>query len=313
MEINDKLISKGDICDVYLRTDMKKGIKSIVRVYGKSDPEYFRTEKEILLRYRTVNFPALVDAYSSDEKDVLITEYIEGITILDKVRSQRVFSRQRAVEIIRLVIKAVLRFYSVSGNRYVFTDLSPGNIVMREDGEISIVDLNSVTVKGNFFRTATPGFSVEESFSDAFTDNRSDIYSVGKLYCFMLTGRSELPGPGVLCKKDEDILSKCIVNKTYKSLEEISDDLVAEEKKRSILVLFKRKIFVTGSEEFALELVFILRNMGYRAALDNKGRDMALLRYFTKYDEKNELMDTSDPDISEVLIKTCFIAAAAFF
>jgi serine/threonine protein kinase len=297
MEINDKLISTGDICDVYLRTDLKKEIKNIVRIYKKTDPGYFCTEKEILLRYRTVNFPALVDAYSSEEGDILITEYVQGCTILEKVRAQRVFSREEAAETIKLIIKAILRFYSVSENRYVFTDLSPGNIVMREDGEISIVDLNSVMVKGNVFRTATPGFSVEESFNNAFTDNKADIYSIGKLYCFMLTGGSELPKPGVLCKKDENILSKCIVHKAYENLEELADELGTEEKKRNILVLFKRRICVTGKEEFALELVFLLRNMGYRASIENKGKDTPLLKYFIKYDEENNLLDTSDPDV----------------
>ena len=75
-------------------------------------------------------------------------------------------------------------------------DLKPGNIMLRKDGSIALIDFglaktakleSEITDKGEIF--GTPYYMSPEQGHGNGVDERSDIYSLGVIFFEMLTGK----------------------------------------------------------------------------------------------------------------------------
>lgn len=101
---------------------------------------------------------------------------------------------RRALEIMLKIIEEVGRFHEKSG--LLHGDLKPGNII-GSDGKVYLVDFETAgreRLAGNVrlgkaktIKFITPGFSAPEITRGELTV-RSDIYSLGKILLYMLTG-----------------------------------------------------------------------------------------------------------------------------
>ncbi|MFI8325515.1 class IV lanthionine synthetase LanL [Streptomyces sp. NPDC085529] len=74
----------------------------------------------------------------------------------------------------------------------VLRDLTPGNVMVRPDGELRLIDLELAVVAEDAplpTRVGTPGFSAPERLVDAPVSPTADAYSLGATVCFVLTGK----------------------------------------------------------------------------------------------------------------------------
>jgi hypothetical protein len=78
--------------------------------------------------------------------------------------------------------------------RLVHRDLSPGNVRMTRDGRCKLLDFGALSAFGvSDVVAGTPSSVPPEAFSGAPLDQRTDLYSLGALAYWMLTGRHAYP------------------------------------------------------------------------------------------------------------------------
>ncbi|MFC9596173.1 class IV lanthionine synthetase LanL [Streptomyces sp. NPDC056944] len=74
----------------------------------------------------------------------------------------------------------------------VLRDFTPGNVMVRPDGELRLIDLELAVLEDETAlptRVGTPGFSAPERLADAPVSPTADYYSLGATACFVLAGK----------------------------------------------------------------------------------------------------------------------------
>ncbi|MHC6630242.1 class IV lanthionine synthetase LanL [Streptomyces globosus] len=85
----------------------------------------------------------------------------------------------------------------------VLRDFTPGNVMVRPDGELRLIDLELAVLREDDAlptRVGTPGFSAPERLLDAPVSPTADYYSLGATICFVLAGKV----PNLLAEEPAD-------------------------------------------------------------------------------------------------------------
>ena len=135
--------------------------------------------------------PRVEATYELPDCVAVVLDYVPGPT-LEQVVAERGRSQQsEAVNLAQQICEAVQELHRLG---VLHRDLTPANIIVADDGA-HIIDLGIArpltdTANRNRDTTAlgTYGFASPEQYGFAPTDVRSDIYSLGRILGFMLTG-----------------------------------------------------------------------------------------------------------------------------
>jgi serine/threonine-protein kinase len=128
-------------------------------------------------------------------------EYLSGLTLQELIEKHGPISSGRAIFVLRQVCGALNEAHSIG---LVHRDIKPGNVILSTRAglhdvakllDFGLVRIGSqdaqdprLTQSGSVF--GTPAYmSPEQAAATADVDARSDIYSVGALACFLLTGQ----------------------------------------------------------------------------------------------------------------------------
>lgn len=85
----------------------------------------------------------------------------------------------------------------------VLRDFTPGNVMVRPDGDLRLIDLELAVLADDAAlptRVGTPGFSAPERLLDAPVSPTADYYSLGATVCFVLAGKV----PNLLAEEPHD-------------------------------------------------------------------------------------------------------------
>ncbi len=164
--------------------------------------ERFMREAETSAR---LNHPNIVQIYSVDEKDGLayfVMALIEGQNLGDRVRMGGALPFAEAKKVLREVADALAYAHR---HGVVHRDIKPDNILIDGQSRRAMVTdfgIARAATEGDSRLTATgttigtPSYmSPEQCAGDRQLDGRSDLYSLGAVAYYMLTGQPPFTGP----------------------------------------------------------------------------------------------------------------------
>jgi eukaryotic-like serine/threonine-protein kinase len=133
--------------------------------------------------------PKVECTYSLPDQFVVVYDYVPGQTLEELVASRGRLGAEEAASLAGDVCEAAAALHSCG---IIHRDLSPRNVIVAADGA-HLIDLGiaRMRVEGASRDTTslgTRGFASPEQYGFAQTDARSDVYAIGKLLGYMLTG-----------------------------------------------------------------------------------------------------------------------------
>jgi serine/threonine protein kinase len=157
----------------------------------------FRREVSLSRRIKHPNVARLHDLGVAGDLRYLVMEYIAGRTLTELVRERGALDLETAIPILRQVCRGVGAAHRAG---ILHRDLKPQNVMVDDRGAVAILDFGAalgrtdtrITQEGMI--VGTPAFMSPEQLAAEAVDERSDLYSVGALAYFVVTGSLPFKG-----------------------------------------------------------------------------------------------------------------------
>jgi len=151
----------------------------------------FLQEYETIAELSHPNIVKIYDLGVADDHAHIAMEYLDGGNLRHRIDDG--IAKGDAVKYLRQIASALS---AVHAQGVLHRDLKPGNIMLRRDDSIALIDFglakrarleSEITDKGEIF--GTPYYMSPEQGHGSNVDQRSDIYSLGVVFYEMLTGQ----------------------------------------------------------------------------------------------------------------------------
>lgn len=179
---------------IHKQTNQKYAIKCIKRKgLSEEDIEALTTEVAILKQIHHPNVMILHDFYSEEQYYYLVTEYMEGGELFDRIVEKSYYSEKEARDLVKLLLEAIKYLHD---HDVVHRDLKPENLLLTskdDDASIKIADFGfakKINFDGDGLSTAcgTPGYVAPEILEGKTYGKSVDIWSVGVITYILLCG-----------------------------------------------------------------------------------------------------------------------------
>ena len=194
-------IGMGGMSDVYKAKDHKLNRHVAVKVLKQEFSENtnfvskFRVEAQAAA---SLMHPNIVNVYDVGEDNgiyYIVMELVEGITLKKYIEKKARLSVREAVSI---AIQACMGIEAAHNNHIIHRDIKPQNIIISKDGKVKVTDFGiakaatSNTITSNVMGSVH--YTSPEQARGGYSDEKSDIYSMGITMFEMLTGRVPFNG-----------------------------------------------------------------------------------------------------------------------
>ena len=158
----------------------------------------FMAEALILARLSHPHIPRVHRHFIENDRYYLVMDFIEGEdlqTVMDRQSGKGLLEEQ--VLSWALQICGVLEYLHGQTPPVIFRDLKPANIMLRPNGDISLIDFGIAKLfnpvrQGTLI--GTPGYAAPEQYQ-GLAEPRSDIFALGATLHHLLTGRDPQQHP----------------------------------------------------------------------------------------------------------------------
>ena len=198
-----KCIHSKGMANVYIIQDRNLGkqwcLKEIRKSEaGKKDIEYISLlqEANILRSLSNERIPRITTIDDEGDSLFVVMDFLDGITLKAFVEEKGRIPEDMAVKWMLQITQTMGYLHSHKGNKkpIFYRDMKPDNLMIRPNGTINIFDFGisiRVEKEGQLpdYTLGTPGYvAPEQKKKDLPVDLRSDIYSMGMTFYYMLTG-----------------------------------------------------------------------------------------------------------------------------
>ena len=254
-EILEK-IGTGGMSDVYKAKDHKLNRFVAVKVLKQEFSENanfvskFRIEAQAAAGLMHPNIVNVYDVGEEGGIHYIVMELVEGITLKKYIEKKARLSVKEAVSI---AIQVSMGIEAAHNSHIIHRDIKPQNIIISKEGKVKVTDFGiakaatSNTITSNVMGSVH--YTSPEQARGGYSDEKSDIYSLGVTLFEMLTGRvpfngettvaiaikhiqEEMPSPREYVSEIpvcvEQIVFKCCQkspDRRYQSMAELVEDL----------------------------------------------------------------------------------------
>ena len=268
IKLKEKVVP-GNLINDYLLTDfigagamgqvfkaqhllMKKEVAiKVIRVKDGDDQnkltDQFITELQTSAQLEHPNIVTVTDAGVCDGVVYLVMQYLEGIDLSDHIKSLGFMKEKQAMVIVSELVEALDYAWEEYG--MIHRDLKPENIRITSRGEVKLMDFGLAKIidannpsshdeddEEHFHIVGTPDFiSPEQALDKPNLDCRADIYSLGYLLMYMLTGKR------VFSNEDPMVVVKQHLGEHPKPLDEYNPDIKVSDATLGLLTKMVKK------------------------------------------------------------------------
>ena len=192
-----KRLGKGGMGSVYLARDRKLNMLWAVKELGDSDrfmSHARKAEISVLRKVSHPNLPRVTDIFDEGKKTWMVMDYVEGKTLEEILSSSKRIPQKKFYRW-SIEITSALQYLHSMNPPVIYRDMKPSNIIIRPSGSAVLIDFGtakSYESKSDEFALGTKSYAAPEQFKGQ-SDERSDIYSLGKVMEKMAGNRAELP------------------------------------------------------------------------------------------------------------------------
>lgn len=176
---------RGATSVVYIVEDTNDKRRFACKVSDRID--IVRAEAALLKELNHPLFPRWVDYCEEQGKAILLMEYISGSSLHTLLQRRGRLSIQETVRIATELADGIAYLQERPG-AYIYRDLKPENVVIGQDGSAHLLDLGAAAA-GEKYRVGTMGYAPPELFLDDRVWPGSDVYTLGKMMQYMITGQ----------------------------------------------------------------------------------------------------------------------------
>jgi serine/threonine protein kinase len=201
-------LGQGGMATVYLAEDpllQRLVAIKVIQAHLSSNSslmDRFTIEAKTIAALRHINIVEVFDFGIQDDQQFLVMEYIDGqnLQAICAATQGRPMANTVAAAII---CQAAEGLTSAEKHGVVHRDIKPENLMFNSEGQLKIADFGIAHIADEGSRTQTgavlgsPNFMSPEQIEGVKPTNKTDIFSLGGVFYYCLTGKMPFTGPSI--------------------------------------------------------------------------------------------------------------------
>lgn len=244
----------------------------VISVKNNKWYENFKSEVMILKNLRYPGIPIIYDMEEAEDYLYIFEEYIKGETLYERVNNTGVMSKEEIISLGINFCKPIIYLHNQK-IPIIHLDIHPGNLILN-DKSVNLIDfdhsrwLDNKKIKSEGF--GTRGYASPEQYMRLYSDERTDIYSIGAVLYYAGTGfypGNDISFADTFGNDLKKIIEKCInkdKNCRYKNVISLKESLenIANYRNPSHKIIMLASERGSGSTYISLGFASYLKSNG---------------------------------------------------
>lgn len=232
-------LGQNEMGETLLVRDLQTDLYHIAKCYEKNGPFGHTRESDILKGLHHKGLPGFIAEFENDAMLCVVREFMEGST-LDQLSQNLRFTREQTISI-GVQLCEILNYLHDHTPPIIHRDIKPQNVIMDKEGGIRLIDFGishfyNKKKQNDTVCLGTMEFAPPEQYGFSQTDCRADIFSLGVLLCWLITGETDTKKVIYRIKDRQlrHIIKKCVAfapEKRYSSANKVRTSLIRAKRR----------------------------------------------------------------------------------
>lgn len=252
-------LSSNELGETYLLSEKNCDKRFVLKCYQKPDTENKVGETDFLNELNHKNLPKYVTALETKDYHYVLHEYVDGVSLSHYVDEHEKISEAQAVGVV-LELCGVLSYLHSRPVPIIHRDIKPSNIIINPaDNSITLIDFGisrkfSEKAETDTYNFGTKKYAPPEQYGFSQTDCRADIFALGVVLRFMLTGSAD---GEIQNKRLDGIIKKCVAFSP-------KDRYQSAEALRRVLIKYKKRTWQKAVRiAMSMGILFVMLAVGF--------------------------------------------------